>query len=113
MKFLGLGLNCQSSTLFFFYLFAIVGVTNFGTNDPWHFGSLHVAFLTLFRMSTLEDWTDIMYINMYGCVEYGYEIASMARLCNATDTYGDAAYIARSDSAASPGSAASNGKSVW
>ena len=28
--------------------------------------------LTLFRCATLEDWTDVMYINMYGCHKYGY-----------------------------------------
>ena len=39
----------------------------FKVNDPWHFGSLHVAMLSLFRASTLEDWTDLMYINILGC----------------------------------------------
>ena len=28
--------------------------------------------LSLFRVVTLEDWTDVMYINMYGCDQYGY-----------------------------------------
>ena len=28
--------------------------------------------LSLFRVATGEDWTDIMYINMYGCNKYGY-----------------------------------------
>ena len=27
--------------------------------------------LTLFRCATLEDWTDVMYINIYGCHRYG------------------------------------------
>lgn len=49
-----------------FYLFAVLGVSVFGLNDPIHFGSLHMAFITLFRCATLEDWTDVMYINMYG-----------------------------------------------
>ena len=55
-----------------FFLFAVVAVTMFGENDPDHLGNLHVAFLTLFRCSTLEDWTDVMYISMYGCAQYGY-----------------------------------------
>jgi hypothetical protein len=55
-----------------FYLFAIVSVIVFRDNDPVHFGSLHIALVTLFRMSTMEDWTDIMYINMMGCLQYGY-----------------------------------------
>eukprot|EP00943_MAST-04B_sp_MAST-4B-sp1_P004975 g4975.t1 len=58
-------------TLFFFacgILFMIV----FGENDPWHFGTLPNAIYSLFRASTLEDWTDIMYTNMYGCANYGH-----------------------------------------
>ena len=43
-----------------FYLFAVMGVDSFRENDPFHFGSLGVAMLTLFRCATLEDWTDIM-----------------------------------------------------
>ena len=58
---------------FFFYLFAIVGQMFFRTNDPTHFGSLHVSMLTLYRCATLEDWTDVMYINMYGCHKWGYD----------------------------------------
>jgi hypothetical protein len=54
----------------FFYLFAIVGVMSFKVNDPWHFGTLHLAMLSLFRVCTGEDWTDIMYINIYGCRRY-------------------------------------------
>ena len=46
--------------LLVFYLYAIVGVMYFSTNDPWHFGTLHVAMVTLFRAATLEDWTEIM-----------------------------------------------------
>ena len=67
-------------TILFFYMFAILGMILFcgrnECNDPWHFGSLHRGMLTLWRMSTFEDWTDIMYINMYGCKEYGYEEGS-------------------------------------
>lgn len=55
-----------------FYLFGIMGIMLFRVNDPWHFGSLHIAFLTLFRAATLEDWSDIMYIQIYGCESYGY-----------------------------------------
>ncbi len=58
-----------------YYVFAIVAIELFRENDPWHFGSLHVAMLTLFRVSTLEDWTDVMYINIYGCDRYGYDDA--------------------------------------
>eukprot|EP01029_Cantina_marsupialis_P023188 TRINITY_DN573_c1_g1_i3.p1 TRINITY_DN573_c1_g1~~TRINITY_DN573_c1_g1_i3.p1 ORF type:complete len:677 (+),score=194.84 TRINITY_DN573_c1_g1_i3:126-2156(+) len=59
--------------LLLFYLYAVVGVSLFEKNDPVHFGTLHIATLTLFRCSTLEDWTDVMYIQMYGCDDYGYD----------------------------------------
>jgi voltage-gated sodium channel len=44
----------------------------FGENDPIHFRNLQTSILSLFRVVTLEDWTDVMYINMYGSNEYGY-----------------------------------------
>ena len=43
-----------------FYFFAIFAIILFKQNDPWHFGNLHLGMITLFRMSTLEDWTDVM-----------------------------------------------------
>jgi len=51
-----------------FYLFACFGVIYFKRNDPFHFGTLPFALLTLFRCCTLEDWTDVMYIGKrLGC----------------------------------------------
>ena len=29
-------------------------------------------------MATLEDWTDVMYINMWGCTKYGYDFNATA-----------------------------------
>jgi len=59
--------------LLLFYIYAVAAVTFFGENDPVHFKDLQTAMLSLFRVVTLEDWTDIMYINMYGCANYGYD----------------------------------------
>ena len=50
-----------------FYFYAILGMTCFMKNDPWHWGHFGYAMETLFRMATMEDWTEIMYINYYGC----------------------------------------------
>ncbi|MDH5657156.1 MAG: ion transporter [Spirochaetia bacterium] len=55
-----------------FYIYGVAAVFIFGENDPIHFSSLHLSLLSLFRVVTLEDWTDIMYIAMYGCENYGY-----------------------------------------
>ena len=46
------------------------GIMFFGANDPLHFRSVPVALLSLFRAATLEDWTDIMYISIFGCDKY-------------------------------------------
>ena len=59
--------------LLWFYIYAVAGVTFFNSNDPIHFRDIQTAMLSLFRVVTLEDWTDIMYINMYGCDQYGYD----------------------------------------
>lgn len=59
--------------LLLFYIYAVAGVFFFGENDPIHFENLQTSMLTLFRVVTLEDWTDVMYINMFGCENYGYD----------------------------------------
>jgi voltage-gated sodium channel len=56
-----------------FYIYAVAGVFFFSENDPIHFQDLQRSMLSLFRIVTLEDWTDIMYINMFGCENYGYD----------------------------------------
>ncbi|WP_109438041.1 ion transporter [Aquimarina sp. AU119] len=56
-----------------FYIYAVAGVFFFSENDPIHFKDLQTSMLSLFRIVTLEDWTDIMYINMFGCENYGYD----------------------------------------
>jgi voltage-gated sodium channel len=55
-----------------FYVYAVAAVFLFSENDPVHFKDLQIGMLSLFRIVTLEDWTDIMYINMFGCENYGY-----------------------------------------
>lgn len=47
-----------------FYIYAIAGFHLFHLNDPEHWGTLGLALLTLFRIVTLEDWTDVMYTAM-------------------------------------------------
>ncbi|MFT6399654.1 MAG: voltage-gated sodium channel [Bradymonadia bacterium] len=53
-----------------FYVYAVAAVFLFGVNDPYHFGDLQNSLLSLFRGVTLEDWTDLMYVQMYGCENY-------------------------------------------
>ncbi|HNW55354.1 MAG TPA: ion transporter [Bacteroidales bacterium] len=48
-----------------FYVYAVMGVFLFGKADPLHFGDLHHAMVTLFKVLTLEGWTDIMNVHLY------------------------------------------------
>ncbi|KAF1324017.1 Voltage-gated ion channel, partial [Globisporangium splendens] len=50
-----------------FYLYAISGMYAWKDNDMFHFRSVPIAMVTLFRMSTLENWSNIMNINYFGC----------------------------------------------
>lgn len=56
-----------------FYVYSVAGVFIFGQNDPRHFGSLPIAMVSLFRLVTGDAWTDVMYINMFGCERFGYQ----------------------------------------
>ena len=47
-----------------FYVFAIFGHYLFKENDPFHWQSLGMSLNTLYRILTLEDWTDVMYTAM-------------------------------------------------
>ena len=47
-----------------FYIYGIAGYHLFHLHDPIHWETLGLSLLTLFRVVTLEDWTDVMYIAM-------------------------------------------------
>ena len=68
-----------------FYVYSVAAVFLFGGNDPVHFSNLAIAMLSLFRVVTGEDWTDVMYIQMWGCDQYGYE--GMMELCTQPMSY--------------------------
>ena len=44
-----------------FFIYAVLGYHLFHDHDPTHWRNLGYALLTLFRIVTLEDWTDVMY----------------------------------------------------
>ena len=56
-----------------FYIYGCMGTFLFSENDPLHFRNLQTSMLSLFRAVTLEAWTDLLYINMYGSANFGYE----------------------------------------
>ncbi len=44
-----------------FYIYGVAGYHLFHEHDPEHWRNLGISLLTLFRVVTLEDWTDVMY----------------------------------------------------
>ena len=47
-----------------FYIYAAVGTLFFENINPELWGNIALAMLTLFRVMTFEDWTDVMYETM-------------------------------------------------
>lgn len=47
-----------------FYIYAAVGSTFFAVINPELWGDISISLLTLFRVMTFEDWTDVMYETM-------------------------------------------------
>ena len=44
-----------------FFIYGVLGFHLFHEHDPTHWRNLAYSLLTLFRIVTLEDWTDVMY----------------------------------------------------
>lgn len=47
-----------------FYIYAAIGSTFFSQINPVLWGDITISMLTLFRVMTFEDWTDVMYETM-------------------------------------------------
>ncbi len=47
-----------------FYIYAAMGSTLFEAINPQLWGDITISLLTLFRVMTFEDWTDVMYETM-------------------------------------------------
>ena len=47
-----------------FYIYAAIGSTLFESINPVLWGDISISLLTLFRVMTFEDWTDVMYETM-------------------------------------------------
>ena len=56
-----------------FYMYGVASVFLFGKNDPFRFGDLPTALVTLFQVATAEEWVQTLNIQRYGCHVVGYE----------------------------------------
>ena len=54
------------------YIYAVLGVSVFGVNDPRNFRNLGTAVKTVFSLATMSGWLEFLYINYHGCADYGY-----------------------------------------
>ena len=75
--------------LLLFFFFGVIGFYTFSANDPFHFGTLPLAMITLLRQSVYENSGDIWYINTFGCDVYNDGIY----VTNATLTNFPALYL--------------------
>lgn len=50
-----------------FMVYAAFALFFFGKNDPYHFGTIALAMWSFFELSTLDNWSQVLYVNMYGC----------------------------------------------
>jgi len=72
-----------------FYMFSIFGMMLFENNDPFHWENLHVSIMTMFRVATGDDWTDIMYTAQFGCDVYpAHDYTRHPELCDPTKADG-------------------------
>lgn len=69
-------LNIMLLMSILFFIYAVAGFHLFHEHDPTHWRDLGYAVLSLFRIVTLEDWTDIMYIAMELSPWYGFYFVS-------------------------------------
>ena len=59
-----------------FFIYAVLGFHLFHEHDPTHWRDLAYSLLTLFRIVTLEDWTDVMYKAMELSPAYAFYFVS-------------------------------------
>lgn len=48
-------------------MYASLGQSIFRTNDPFNFGSFSLALISLFRVATFDNWSNLYNINLDGC----------------------------------------------
>jgi voltage-gated sodium channel len=72
----------------FMYIFAVVGVATFGRNDPFCFGDLGRAMVTLMRVMTLDNWGTMMFYNIWGCDGWGDYESEYFMPCDRPEAWG-------------------------
>ena len=50
-----------------FMIYSTFGMFFFADNDPYHFGTIALSMWSFFELATLDNWSQVLYVNMYGC----------------------------------------------
>jgi voltage-gated sodium channel len=66
--------------LLVYYMYGVVGVAAFRRNDPFHFGSIGMAMLTLFQTATFDGWSNVVYSQSFGCNSQHNGVAGVSSL---------------------------------
>lgn len=70
-----------------YYMFAVLGTVSFQRNDPFLFGSVGFAMLTLFRIAT-SSRTNVLLLQYYGCKTQNWMVASVSARIATSDALG-------------------------
>ena len=54
------------------FVFAVMACLFFARNDPQHFKRLSSSVMSIWMVETFDAWEELLYINMYGCSNWGY-----------------------------------------
>ena len=66
-------LYVASLIIVFFFYASIVAILLFKVSDPYHFSNFGTTLLTLFRVMTLDLWSEVLRTCMFGCKHFGFE----------------------------------------
>lgn len=56
--------------LMFNFVLGVAAVQYYKTSDTFNYGSLGAAMGTLYRIETLQNWEQAMYVGLWGCAVY-------------------------------------------
>jgi len=59
-----------SLIILIFVFYSILGLSFFRENDRFHFPNFTVAFITMFRILSMDGWSELYFVNAVGCDSY-------------------------------------------
>lgn len=69
--------------------YGALGHALFAANDPFHFGTYALSFITLFHSATLEDWSVVWAINYGGCASVPSNYQNLSEGLHISTAFGE------------------------